>query len=87
MISQPAGIKRRFAFSRRFPQESFQFRSRLRIVKQFLPTLIIHLRELAQLIEYRASLRVTELWQFFDDLRCAHGTEYNLASAICQRGR
>ena len=33
MTSQPARIEGRFAFSRRFAQESLQFRARLRIVK------------------------------------------------------
>jgi hypothetical protein len=73
MTSQAAGIKRRFAFSRGLAQKSFQFRARLRIVKQLFPTLIVDSRELAQLVEYRASFGVAELWQLFDDLRCAHG--------------
>src|SRR6266705_210873 len=74
MTSQPARVKRGFAFGGRFAQESFQFRMRVRIINQLLPTLIIHLRELTQLLEYGASLCVTKFWQFLDDLRCAHGT-------------
>ena len=56
------------------------------IVKQLFPTLIVDSREFAQLVEYRASFGVAELWQLFDDLRCVHGAHYNLVSAIRQRG-
>ena len=73
MTSQPARIEGRFAFSRRFAQESLQFRARVRIVKQRLPALIVLLRELAQLVEYGPSLSLTKLWQFLNDFRCAHG--------------
>jgi hypothetical protein len=74
------------AFGCRLFYEGFQFGARLRIVKQLFPTLIVDSRELAQLVEYRASFGVTKLWQLFDDLRCAHGADYNLVSAICQPG-
>ncbi len=42
------------------------------MVDDLLPAVVIHLRELAQLVEYRASLCVAKLGQLFDDFGCAH---------------
>jgi len=53
--------------------EGAQFGARSRLVDDLLPAIIIHLRELAQLLEYGLSLCLTKFWQFIDDFRCAHG--------------
>ena len=61
------------AFGGRLFDEGSQFGPRRRLVDDLLPAIIIHLRELAQLVEYGPSLCVAELWQFLNDLGCAHG--------------
>jgi hypothetical protein len=66
--------------------EGSQFGARRRIVDDLLPAIIIHLRELAQLVEHRLTLGRAQLREFLDDFRCAHGAYYNLVSAVCQRG-
>ena len=61
------------AFGCRLLYKGSQFGARRRLVDDLLPAIIIHLRELAQLVEYGPSLCVAELWQFLNDLGCAHG--------------
>ena len=53
--------------------EGSQFGPRRRLVDDLLPAIIIHLRELAQLVEYGASLGFAQLREFLDDFGCAHG--------------
>ena len=61
------------AFGCRLFDEASQFGALGRLVDDLLPAIIIHLRELAQLLEYGLSLCLTKLWQFIDDFRRAHG--------------
>ena len=61
------------AFGCRLFDKGSEFGARRRLVYDLFPAIIIHLRELAQLVEYGLSLRVSKLWQFLDDFRCAHG--------------
>ena len=56
-----------------FLDKSLQFGARLGIIEQFLPTLVVELGKLSQLVEYCLPFSIAKLRQFLDDFRCAHG--------------
>src|SRR6266446_4860653 len=73
------------AFGGRLFDEGSQFGPRRRLVDDLLPAIIIHLRELAQLVEYGASLGFAQLREFLDDFRCAHGENYSVGRQFVSR--
>ena len=74
--SQLAEVERLTAFGPRFLDEGVKLGARTLVIDDFFPTLITFCK-LAQLIKHGTTLGFAQLREFFDDLRCAHGRNYN----------
>ena len=61
--SQPVEVERLAAFGPCVLDESVKFGARTLVVDDFFPTLVAF-GKLTQLIKYRATLSIAELWQF-----------------------
>jgi hypothetical protein len=74
--SQLAEVERLTAFGPRFLDAGVKLGARTLVIDDFFPTLITFCK-LAQLIKHGTTLGFAQLREFFDDIRCAHGRNYN----------
>src|SRR5713101_7508490 len=85
LISQAAGIERRFSFSGRFAEKSLQLRPRSGIVEELLPAFVILLGEKEP--SEIGNLGALVLWQCFanaNQVLCfaAHHLHFKLITAV-----